>query len=152
MLVGDGRPADDPDVVDLTEGPPDLARIALRLQRVEQGVRTIADEMRRSQDQLRETLRTMEAQLRERDRVTRSEIQRMLWQALGPVAASIERLSQSLQGLPPAIVEGDALSSEQRDAGDWSITAEPPAPADMGQTHPTEELKDLPARPFELED
>ena len=152
MLVGDGRPAEDPDVVDLTDGPPGLARIEMRLQRVEHGVRAIADEMRESHGQLREAIRTMEAELRERDRVTRSEIQRMLWQALGPVAASIERLSQSLRRLPPAIVDGDALSSEPGDPGDWSITAEPPAPADVGQPHPTEELKDLPARPFELED
>ena len=78
MLVGDGRPAEDRDVVDLTDGQPDAARIELRLQRVEQGVRTIADGMRQSHEQLREAIRTMEAELRERDRVTRSEIQRML--------------------------------------------------------------------------
>ena len=152
MLVGDGRPAEDPDVVDLTAGPPDLARIELRLQRVEHGVRSIADGMRQSHDQLREAIRTMETELRERDRVTRSEIQRMLWQALGPVAASIERLSESLRALPPAIADGDALAAGAEESGDWSLTAEPPPPADIGQPHPTEELKELPARPFDLED
>jgi hypothetical protein len=152
MLVGDGRPVEDSDVVDLTTGPPDLARIELRLQRVERGVLTIADGMRQSHEQLREAIRTMETELRERDRVTRSEIQRMLWQALGPVAASIERLSQSLRALPPAIVDGDALAAGPEVSGDWSLTAEPPPPDDVSQPHPTEELKELPARPFELED
>jgi hypothetical protein len=150
MLVGDGQPDASDDLVDLTDGPPDLARIELRLQRLERGVRTIADGMQRSHEELREAIRMMEADLRERDRVTRSEIQRMLWQALGPVAASIERLSESLRGLPPTLAEGDDLVAAE-DA-QWSITAEPPEPPkDPGQQHPTEELKGLPARPFDLD-
>jgi hypothetical protein len=153
MLVGEGQPAEQSDdLVDLTDGPPDLARIELRLQRLERGVRAMADGMRQSHEQLREAIRSMEAELRERDRVTRSEIQRMLWQALGPVAASIQQLSESLGSLPPAIAEGDRLAAGAD--SDWSLTAEPSepeAPADSSQLHPTEELKDLPARPFDLE-
>jgi hypothetical protein len=148
MLVGDGQRDGSDDLVDLTEGPPDLARIELRLQRLERGVKTIADGMQKSHEQLREAIRMMEADLRERDRVTRSEIQRMLWQALGPVAASIERLSESLRGLPPSLEEGDELVGE---GAEWSITTEPPPPEDPGQQHPTEELKGLPARPFEFD-
>ena len=144
MLVGDGQPDDSDDLVDLTEGPPDLARIELRLQRLERGVRTIADGMQKSHEQLREAIRMMEADLRERDRVTRSEIQRMLWQALGPVAASIERLSESLRGLPPTLAEGDGIawSRRGRRVEHHHRAAEPPE--DPGQQHPTEELKDLP--------
>jgi hypothetical protein len=147
-LVGDGPHEDQDDLVDLTEGPPDLARIELRLQRLEKGVRAIADGMQRSHEQLREAIRTMDADLQERDRITRSEIQRMLWQALGPVAASIERLSESLRGLPEPLTDGDAMVAE---VSEWSLTTEPPEPEDPGQKHPTEELKELPARPFDLD-
>jgi hypothetical protein len=149
MLVGDGPHSDPDDVVDLTDGPPDLARIELRLQRLERGVRSIADSMQRSHEELHEAIRKMEADLRERDRVTRSEIQRMLWQALGPVAASIERLSDSLRGLPATLAEGDEIAAGE--TAEWSLTTEPEPVEDPGQKHPTEELKDLPARPFELD-
>ena len=35
----------------------------------------------------------------------------MLWQALGPLAASIERLSQSMRDIPPAIGAGDRMAA-----------------------------------------
>ena len=150
MLVGETPPADRDDVVDLTDGPPDLAQIELRLQRLERGVRSIADGLRQSHDTLRESIRVVEEEIRERDRVTRSEIQRMLWQALGPVAASIQQLSESLGSLPPAMVEGDRLAMHTDES--WSLTDEPPAePPPAGREHPTEELKDLPATPFDLD-
>jgi hypothetical protein len=150
MLVGEAQPADRDDVVDLTGGPPDLAQIELRLQRLERGVRSIADGLRQSHDTLRESIRVVEEEIRERDRVTRSEMQRMLWQALGPVAASIQQLSESLGSLPPAIVEGDRLAMRADES--WSLTDEPAVqPAPAGREHPTEELKDLPATPFDLD-
>jgi hypothetical protein len=149
MLVGESH-TDPDDVVDLTDGPPDLARIEVRLQRLERGVRAVADGVQRSHGELREAIRTMDSEMRERDRVTRSETQRMLWQALGPVAASMERLSDSLRGLSPVIAEGDRIAAA--DAASWSLTTEPPPPEpDIGRQHPTEELKGLPARPFDLD-
>jgi hypothetical protein len=151
MLVGETQPADRDDVVDLTEGSPDLAQIELRLQRLERGVRSIADGLRQSHDKLRESIRVVEEEIRERDRVTRSEIQRMLWQALGPVAASIQQLSESLGSLPPAISEGDRIAMGGGSDGPWSLTDEPEEPARTVREHPTEELKDLPATPFDLD-
>ena len=151
MLVGETQPADRDDVVDLTEGPPDLAQIELRLQRLEKGVRSIADGLRQSHDKLRESIRVLEEDTRERDRVMRSEIQRMLWQALGPVAASIQQLSESLGGLPPAIAEGDRIAAGRAPDESWSLTDEPQEQPRTGREHPTEELKDLPATPFDFD-
>jgi hypothetical protein len=109
LLVGDTNAAEQDDVIDLTDGGPDLARIEMRLRRLERGVGAMADALKRSHVQTAGAIDRMESELRERDRVTRSEVQRMLWQALGPLAASIERLSQSMRDIPPAIESGDRM-------------------------------------------
>jgi len=109
LLVGDPNATDQDDVIDLTEGMPDLARIEVRLQRLERGMGAIADAIKRSHVQTAGAIERMQSELRERDRVTRSEVQRMLWQALGPLSASIERLSQSMRDIPPAIDSGDRM-------------------------------------------
>ncbi|HXY70922.1 MAG TPA: hypothetical protein VEM41_00125 [Actinomycetota bacterium] len=109
LLVGDPNATEQDDLIDLTEGTPDLARIEMRLRRLERGVGAVADALKRSHAQTAASIDRMQSELRERDRVTRSEVQRMLWQALGPLAASIERLSQSMRDIPPAIESGDAM-------------------------------------------
>jgi len=109
LLVGDPNATDPDDVIDLTDGTPDLARIEVRLQRLERGMGAIADAIKRSHGQTAGAIERMQSELRERDRVTRSEVQRMLWQALGPLSASIERLSQSMRDIPPAIDSGDRM-------------------------------------------
>jgi len=109
LLVGDPNATEQDDVIDLTEGMPDLARIEMRLRRLERGMGAVADALKRSHAQTAASIDRMQSELRERDRVTRSEVQRMLWQALGPLAASIERLSQSMREIPPAIESGDRM-------------------------------------------
>jgi len=111
LLVGDTNAAEQDDVIDLTDGMPDLVRIEMRLQRLERGTAAIADAIKRSHGQTAGAIERMQEELRERDRVTRSEVQRMLWQALGPLAASIERLSQSMRDIPPAIEAGDRMAA-----------------------------------------
>ena len=101
LLVGDTN-AEPDDVIDLTDGPPDLERIELRIRRLERGVALIADAVRRSHQQTEGAIDRMQSDLRERDRVTRSEVQRMLWQALGPLSASVEQLAQSVREVPHA--------------------------------------------------
>src|SRR5262249_40320721 len=93
-------------------------------------------------------IRVLEEDTRERDRVMRSEIQRMLWQALGPVAASIQQLSESLGSLPPAIAEGDRIAVGGTPDESWSITDEPQEQPRTGREHPTEELRAPPGPPF----
>ena len=101
LLVGDKDAGADPDnVIDLTDGPPDLERIELRMRRLERGIAVIADTVRRSYQQTEAAIDRMQSELRERDRVTRSEVQRMLWQALGPLSASVEELAQSVRDAP----------------------------------------------------
>jgi hypothetical protein len=112
LLVGDPNAAEQDDVIDLTDGTPDLVRIEVRLRRLERGVGAVAETLKRSHAQTAASIERMQSELRERDRVTRSEVQRMLWQALGPLAASIERLSQSMREIPPAIATGDRMVEE----------------------------------------
>ena len=109
LLVGDPNATEQDDVIDLTEGTPDLVRIEMRLRRLERGVGAVAETLKRSHVQTAASIDRLQSELRERDRVTRSEVQRMLWQALGPLAASIERLSQSMREIPPAIETGDRI-------------------------------------------
>jgi len=72
LLVGDPNATDQDDVIDLTEGMPDLARIEVRLQRLERGMGAIADAIKRSHVQTAGAIERMQSELRERDRVTRS--------------------------------------------------------------------------------
>jgi len=51
LLVGDPNATEQDDVIDLTEGMPDLARIEMRLRRLERGMGAVADALKRSHAQ-----------------------------------------------------------------------------------------------------
>jgi hypothetical protein len=131
-----------------------MEHLELRIRRLERSLRVVADAVKRSHAELSETLHSMQADSRERERVTRAEMQRMLWEAMGPVAASVEHLSEAI----------GILSSEMTTATEQLMTREYPAITEASDaiepswadpaTTPAVEAEAeaiLPAQPFDLE-
>jgi hypothetical protein len=159
LLVGDTVHDQDADIIDVSQpGSVDMEHLELRIRRLERSLRVVADAVKRSHAELSETLRSMQADSRERERVTRAEMQRMLWEAMGPVAASVEHLSEAI----------GILSSEMTTATEQLLSREYPAitaasdalepsdsPVEPATPPPPEAEAEaeaiLPAQPFDLE-
>jgi hypothetical protein len=159
LLVGDTVQDRDADIIDVNQpGSVDMDHLELRIRRLERGIRVVAEAVKRSHAEVSETLRSMQVDIRERERVTRAEMQRMLWEAMGPVAASVEHLSDAIGILSAEMT----TANEQLMSQDYpAVTAAPDSlePTDAmvdepSATTPPAEAEDevhLPAQPFDLE-
>jgi hypothetical protein len=157
LLVGDTVHEQDADIIDVNQpGSVDMEHLELRIRRLERSLRVVADAVKRSHAELSETLRSMQADSRERERVTRAEMQRMLWEAMGPVAASVEHLSEAIGILSSEMTTAtEQLMSREYPAITEASDALEPSWADPATTPPVEAEAEaepiLPAQPFDLE-
>lgn len=138
LLVGEAdvdgsSSATDPDVPTAEH----IAALETRIQQLEQGVRLIAGTLRRSHSDLSREMRNLRAGSQEGERITRAEVQRMLWEAMGPLASAVERMNESVRGLPLVM---NASAERLLDKAARPDEARPQRSADA-----------IPARPFELE-
>lgn len=89
-----GHPAGGAEVAEVaTDG------VEFRLRHLEHGVRLLAETLRRSHAELSAGVRTLQGAAAA-DGVTRDEVRAMLGEALGPLSVSVDRLAQSVHGLP----------------------------------------------------
>ena len=156
LLVGDTVQDQDADIIDVNQpGSVDMDHLELRIRRLERGIRVVAEAVKRSHAEVSETLRSIQVDIRERERVTRAEMQRMLWEAMGPVAASVEHLSDAIGILSGEMTtandrlmpqEYPAVTAGSEEVKGSEAVVDPPAPpaAAEAEAH-------LPAQPFELE-
>jgi hypothetical protein len=155
LLVGDTVHDQDTDIIDVNQpGSVDMEHLELRIRRLERSLRVVADAVKRSHAELSETLRSMQADSRERERVTRAEMQRMLWEAMGPVAASVEHLSEAIGILSSEMTTAtEQLMSQEYPAVTEASDAPEPSWADPATTPPADIVDEaiLPAQPFDLE-
>lgn len=109
MLIGDEANGGLPDdVIDLRSGPrpsfgsgrPDLQELEYRVQRLESGVRLIADTLKAVGTQLTDAVRNLQADSRERDHVARAETQQMMWEAIAPLSEAVGHLTEAVRTLP----------------------------------------------------
>lgn len=105
MLIGDEATGAMPEgVIDLRPGPgpggADLGELEFRIQRLESGVRLIADTLKAVGTQLTDAVRNLQADSRERDRVARAETQQMMWEAIAPLSEAVGHLTEAVRTLP----------------------------------------------------
>lgn len=84
---------------DAGQAEPHPDGVELHLRQLEHGVRLLAKALRRSHAELSAALKAGQAGAAT-DGVTRDEVRAMLSEALGPLSVSIDRLAQSVHGLP----------------------------------------------------
>jgi hypothetical protein len=109
------RPLPGPsDVVDIRPiSAPDLETIYFRIDRLEQGVRLIAETLKRCHVDLASAVEAAREQAAQG--ATGSQVEELVAEAVGPVNAALGRLAESIDGLPHMLVAATDHMTERLD-------------------------------------
>jgi hypothetical protein len=108
------------DVIDLRPvGQPDLQAERVRIERLETGVRLIADTMKRAYSDLTASIDTLTRQLDAID--TSATVERVVAEEVAPLAASVRELADTVRGFPHTLAAAMDDMGLAIDTGRWKL-------------------------------
>ena len=128
--------------------PPDMSLVYFRLERVEAGVKLIAETMKRAYSEVLAAIREVREEETGLSGPARDEIDALVREALYPIRADVDELLESVNGFPHVLAAAaDDLAERlaQRDSGpepEWAWEAQATA---------SDDADDLPLVPFDLD-